>query len=192
MIIIIEGTDLVGKTQLAKKIDELSVHYDNRFRYRHLGPLPPDFTRKDYYPLMIDFSVLDRFFMSELAYGMTIRGSTFLTDDDIFDLESKLMEVGVFEVYCRASERRIADAYRWAEKTGRKELFSLDQILKVQKEYDKILDPETSPYSSVFGPDLTVDLYENMETDTFDINVFDDRVDEIARYILNMTRKSED
>ena len=63
-MIIIEGTDCVGKTTLAKKIEA-----ETGLLYRHLSRLPDGFNHyHDYLPLMHHNFVCDRLWLSDLAY----------------------------------------------------------------------------------------------------------------------------
>ncbi len=66
-MLVLEGTDHVGKTSLAQKL--VKALAPEGYVYRHLTRLPDAFHRYwDYLPMMTRKVVMDRFFLSEIAY----------------------------------------------------------------------------------------------------------------------------
>lgn len=77
-MLIVEGSDRVGKTTLCQKLVKY-LGNSGPWMYRHFGPLPPGWTHPwDYFPAMSRHVVQDRFHLSEWAYR-TAEGDTKLT-----------------------------------------------------------------------------------------------------------------
>lgn len=132
-MIIIEGTDGVGKTTLAKK---LITYRSNKLRmppvYRHLGFLPGNWDYYyDYVNRMDHHIVQDRFFLSEWVYGRVIRGGTPLSKEKIRDLFSDLINVGGLTVIVTAESSLLE--MRWKDHVDDK--FDLSQVLAVNEEF---------------------------------------------------------
>lgn len=116
-MLIVEGTDLVGKTTFCfKLIDEL-VKRGYPYTYQHLSRLPECW---DYYHSYLDkyteASVADRFHDSELAYSYGRREKSPL-DTTTYDLlNSKLRSMGIFKVVLRChSEEMLANRFKARE-----------------------------------------------------------------------------
>lgn len=128
-MIIIEGTDLLGKTTLAKKLCE------NGLNYQHFTRLSDDFHRfYDYLPFIKVNNVLDRFHMSEPAY-IKARGDKLTTNTVWYStLDRHILNACGFTVLMTAEPDLIRS--RW----GREEMYDLDTVLKANDAFLEIAE----------------------------------------------------
>jgi thymidylate kinase len=129
--VILEGTDGTGKSTRAKILCE---HYG--FAVVHSPKSPADVDVFERYRSILRAEgklVLDRSFLSEVAYGKVLRGHSRLTEGQVLDLTDQVAKRQGIIVYLRASIssiriRRCDD--QWDEVTVR----------KLQLEYERMLD----------------------------------------------------
>lgn len=86
-MLVVEGTDLLGKTTLCNKlVKRLNDEYRALFTYQHLGRLPAHWHSVwSYVDKMTRYCVQDRFHDSELAYAQA-RGDRPIIDNDAYRL----------------------------------------------------------------------------------------------------------
>lgn len=137
-MIIVEGTDLVGKTTLCKALEaELNAN-GSPYVYRHLsrlGTAVPTFA--GYLPMLRDRCVIaDRLYLSRQAYGRALKNQAVLSDHEQMVLDAVCVASGVQVVIVTATEGWLRDAYAAAD---RDEMYSLQQILDVNAEYERLL-----------------------------------------------------
>lgn len=131
-MLIIEGTDLVGKTTLCKTlVDELnSLECLGGYDYRHLSRLPPlwDF----YYSYVSRMSrrvVQDRFHDSELAYSYG-RGEDSPLDEFLYSLvEAQIRLFGGYKVLITCDTHVLKERY----KLRRDDMYNLDVITRANE-----------------------------------------------------------
>lgn len=132
-MIVIEGPDLVGKTTLAKKLrDELMGDYF------HFGPLPDDFDFVHGYAQFVKANrVMDRFHLSEIAYGRAVRGRSRVGDLERRAVDGCLKFNGCVTVLLTTTDaigyRKHLDEH-WTDK----ELFSKAELLRVWRAFDEL------------------------------------------------------
>lgn len=136
-MIIVEGTDLVGKTTLAHRlIRAICATVDGKAYYSHLGVPPAAWDHSsDYLDMMRRDVVQDRLYLSEVAYGRTIRGTTFLTLDDVAWLDAQVEIRGGLHVIVTADSAALEERYA---KYGEREVFSLAQIRGANNEFAQL------------------------------------------------------
>ena len=79
-MLIIEGSDLVGKTTLIKEICEQASERGFPMIPQHFGLLPDNWDfEKDYHDYVSKRTVMDRFVLSEVVYGETLRYGSRIT-----------------------------------------------------------------------------------------------------------------
>lgn len=141
-MLILEGTDLVGKTTLAHKLAK-----QLKMIYQHIGPLPDTWTCRHYLELGMIDSVRDRYHLSALAYrGLSWQPE--IAAPRILDA-ALVMRHCAFKVIIVAENAEILKP-RWRNE----ELFTMDQIMKVNQIYKnmsvfadhRIVLTETKPY----------------------------------------------
>lgn len=139
-MLVIEGTDLVGKTRLARRLLEELNRRELPHVPRHFSLLPQSW---DYYwsylPHFARAVVMDRFYMSEVVYGTVVRGHTMIDMEAYRLLDARLRQVGGMTIIVTADEPVIEE--RYAEE-GKREMFALDQILTVNRLFRQIVDME--------------------------------------------------
>lgn len=134
-MIVIEGTDCVGKTTLARKlVERLNFFSDGKLGenwfYAHLSSPSDGWDYYwDYVRLMQQNIILDRFYMSELAYR-TVKEDTTprINPDHIPFLEAGLLMMGAVTVVLVGDHTEITA--RYSEKP---EMFKLDKVLAVNE-----------------------------------------------------------
>lgn len=141
-MLIIEGTDLVGKTTFAKTlVDELR---NDGYIYKHFSRLPETF---DYYwgyrDNAVRRSVQDRYHMSEIAYSMA-RGDIPKIDPLGYHLiDGALRNYGAFTVVITAEAELIKQ--RW----GRDEMYNLEQVLYANSLFDDVVNAGFPGYPNI-------------------------------------------
>lgn len=119
MIVIIEGPDGAGKTQLARHLAE-----EYHLHYHHEGPPPAGADVFKHYADLLDGAlerptVFDRFALGERVYGPVLRGKDGFTDER-WDTFTKLLKLhGAQTILCLPSY--ITCHTNWS--SGRPEMF---------------------------------------------------------------------
>lgn len=123
-MIIVEGTDLVGKTTLCHK---LTQHLG--YTYQHLSRLPDTWRYPESYLEMMGPTVIqDRFHDSEYAYVYGRRETkTKLTAEAYSAIQHRLHYYGGIKILVTADEDSIIERYR------QDEMYKIDVILRAQK-----------------------------------------------------------
>jgi len=149
-MIIIEGTDCVGKTTLAKALSKELLGI-----YVHMGVLPESWRGyQDYVQLLRGPSccVIDRFAWSGLAYEAVCDSNPCkLSLADVLYLRAFMRNVRAMHVLILASDELIKSRYDES-----RELFSLQPIIDVnawfrqrQSDFDLVINRDiTNPYAS--------------------------------------------
>ena len=159
-MLIIDGPDMAGKTTLAhallKRLWENPKKYGNYAAvYEHFSALPPSWQYpKSYLPFIKRYSVMDRFHLSELAYGRVTRADTMLTNQAVRFLEGQLACVGSMTVLITLSDDFLKK--QWEAKASRGEMFTLDQVLRVNQMYKCLGD---------YNPEARVDMAFTVESE---------------------------
>lgn len=134
MMIIIEGTDGVGKTTLAEKLAQ-----ELGWQYRHLSRLPDSFHRFfDYIPMIKSGVVQDRFHMSEIAYchGRNEPIEIWKMQPAYYiALDRMLISRGVTQVLITADEEFLREQF---EKDKQDEMYKFDVIRRANEAYYEI------------------------------------------------------
>lgn len=125
-MLIIEGSDLVGKTTLCNTI--LKHDAFSRYIYAHFTKLPHRFDRLwGYVDRMSRFIVQDRFHVSEPVYA-EVRGEvTELTRERYRVVDAYLRLMGGYIVVVTADEDLIRSRWRDGE------MYSIDKVLKANR-----------------------------------------------------------
>jgi hypothetical protein len=125
-MLIVEGPDNVGKTTLCERLVRELNALGFPAVYRHFSRLPDcwDYYR-DYLPHVSRFAVMDRFWMSELAYAHARGDLSPLDRHKVAMLEGHLLLAGSLTVLVTAEENVIRDV--WGTK---KEMYPVEVVLK--------------------------------------------------------------
>lgn len=157
-MIILEGSDLVGKTALANAIVAHPVIKSRGMTYSHLSRLPDDFNRYWHYVnLMNRFVVQDRFHMSEIVYATMRCEATLLTPYRYKLVDAALRLFGGFTVVILASNDTIVERFNRRE---RPEMYSLEQILYANELFRRVAA------NNVPGYRIDTDLILEVDGDT--------------------------
>lgn len=146
-MLIIEGSDCVGKTRLAKRLEkELGL------TYQHLSRLPDKFDRyHGYIDLMSQYIVRDRFHMSEVVYARMRSEETMLTPERYRLVDAQLRMLGCVTVVIIADDPLIGERYR---ARAEQEMYRLDQTLQVNDLFTAFV--ESSDPFMLYQPDVDI------------------------------------
>lgn len=128
-MLIIEGTDMVGKTTLCKALVKKMNGMGFPHVYRWFSKLPDcwDYYH-DYLPNIAEHVVQDRFHMSEVAYRLARHEMPRLDAETYRLIDAKIRLVGGFTVVITAPDSFLKG--QW-EKLAEREMHTLDQIIEV-------------------------------------------------------------
>jgi hypothetical protein len=118
-MLIIEGTDCVGKTTLCNRLAE-----DLKMIYQHLGPPPPTWSDIDYVKLGSNNAVRDRYHLSELVYSH-VNGRPVKIRESRLLHATLMLKHSAYVVCIVADEDLIRSRYNAHE-----ELFDIETVLK--------------------------------------------------------------
>lgn len=139
MVIIIEGCDKVGKSTLAKYIEEkYGFRYIKVSQPKKCGPY------KEYSDLLVSIKkgenvVFDRFHVGEEVYGPIYRGKSGLTQEQFQGIETSINNHNGILIYCYDRAENIAKRFKENNETFTKEkdieniLNSYKNVLKKSK-----------------------------------------------------------
>lgn len=135
MHIILEGLDKVGKTTLANFLSEQLKMPIKKFSAPKEGESP--FVQ--YSEFLVNESrpyIIDRFYMSELAYGPVKRGFSEIDNVRKALLESMCKEINTFNVYCHAPVKDIEARFT----TDKETFLTVDEIKPIAENFLKEIE----------------------------------------------------
>lgn len=133
-MLIVEGSDLTGKTTLCRNLVKMLNAQGHPHIYRHLSRLPDAFNRYcGYEQASMTYSVQDRFHMSEPVYANMRGDETSLTPWLYRRVDAMLLLKGAFTVVMYAMEEQLIKD-RWREG----EMYDLEGVLQVNASFDRI------------------------------------------------------
>lgn len=139
-MLIIDGTDLVGKTTLQLALLK---------RLQSVGPwIGAHFTRlpkmwafpNDYFPRMSRHVVQDRFHMSEVAYSTARGDETSLSPFKYSLVDARLRQLGGLTVVITADEDFIRSQWRSCNDG---QMYDLDTVLRANRAFSEIVSNHT-------------------------------------------------
>lgn len=135
-MLIIEGSDLTGKTTLCRELVQRICDAEVPVMYGHFGRLPKNW---DYFwgymPHMIHRMVRDRFYMSEVCYGAKCRGFSNVDPETYRLLDAYARTMGAVTVVLTANPLLLEAKYK---ETQTPETFDLDKVLSVNGLFSEI------------------------------------------------------
>lgn len=147
-MLIIEGTDLVGKTTLAQTLTKRLAY--SGYVYSHFTRLPRGFDYCwDYIARASRRVVQDRFHMSEWAYSQARDDPepSPLSCEKYRVIDGYLRSIGAFTVVILAEESLIRS------RLGREEMYDIDVILKAQNSFKYLTTTRACDYDLVIKCD---------------------------------------
>jgi thymidylate kinase len=130
-MLILEGTDLVGKTTLCHKLAERLPGY----LYVHMSrPPKTNWSDEDYIHIAAMKTIRDRFHLSELAYSRIRKEASLVKEPRVLDAEL-VSKFCAFKVLVTASDDLLKSRY---QSKDRDEMYSLDQIIDANKVFMKM------------------------------------------------------
>jgi thymidylate kinase len=138
-MLIFEGPDLVGKTTLAKHLEQTEPFQERGMIYRHLSRLPGGFNHPwSYRQLMGRRFIYDRFHMSQPAYCYArddARDDYKLTPEGYRLLDGWLRPLGSFLVLITADEELICERFR---ERHAQEMYSFEVVRRANEAFTSI------------------------------------------------------
>lgn len=164
-MIIVEGSDLVGKTTLCQAL----LAKDSRLTYKHYTKPPANFHRFfGYLPDMKANMLLDRFFMSEPVYRYAEATNKVPAENRMepawtIALCREAINVGSLTIVLTADEELIRQRFLLTQLEGRKEMYDLNAILKANELFHHIAE-----HGHIGAYTFHVDLWRHLtvESDT--------------------------
>jgi thymidylate kinase len=131
--VIIEGLDKTGKSTLGLELAKrLYMPVINRLKVRNnIFTEIMDFldnTKQDY--------IIDRLHLSELAYGPVKRGKVRLSEEQLEEIESRLLDMGTYNIYCYGDTKDIEARFD----SLKEDYLTKDDIAPVLHEFEKAID----------------------------------------------------
>jgi thymidylate kinase len=139
-MIIVEGADLVGKTNLCRRLVTHLNELGWPHVYQHLSRLPPCWRQEavsNYARIASPYVVQDRFHMSEPIYSAAREEKPMINPSLYRQVDATLYGYGVYVIVVVADPRLIR--VRYAAKGERPEMYPLDRILEVNDQYTAMI-----------------------------------------------------
>lgn len=136
-MLIIEGSDLVGKTTLARALLTHEILRGGGYIYRHLSKLPDGFHRYWHHAALASRCIVqDRFHMSDIVYRRVEGVKLETTPETYRALDGYLRGYGSFTVVVTATQELIAS------RIGREEMYPPEKIYHANQLYhDLVTEP---------------------------------------------------
>ena len=130
-MLIVEGSDLVGKTSLVKELCKEAIEQGFPMIPQHFGLLPDswDFF-SDYLPYIQKRTVMDRFIISELIYGELLRNKCRISYSS-WEALNRLMTHEKCMTIIIAAEPEFFATHVKKEHSKRGEVFNPEEIMSV-------------------------------------------------------------
>lgn len=130
-MLILEGSDLVGKTTLAKKLLEHKWMRENGYVFKAFSKTPPGFHHlHDHLANAVRKSVQDRFHMSNVAYRHATGEQQNTCPEEYRQVDGSLRAWGAFTVVVTADDELLRE--RYAE-LGAREMYPLEIVLRANE-----------------------------------------------------------
>lgn len=141
-MIVVEGPDLAGKTTLCQELFTRIPRVTGRApMVRHFTRPPGQFDQYWGYVSCVQRDVImDRFHMGGVAYRAMDCEHTALTPLCYELVDAAVSQAGGVVVVLCPSARVIEDRWKQLAGTGRREMYSLEQVLRVRDKYREICD----------------------------------------------------
>lgn len=140
-MLIIEGTDLVGKSVLCNELIRRLWRLGYPIVYQHFGILPNSWDYfEDYISFMNKRVCMDRFIMSEVVYGRICRSDSKINPTKYYELDGYLRVNQSVTVVIVADDNWLHQQY---EQVNRKEYYDEEVILKANQGFIDIVDGKT-------------------------------------------------
>ena len=138
-MLIIEGSDLVGKTTLIKAICDEASERGFPMIPQHFGLLPNNWDfYGDYFPYVTQRTVMDRFILSEVVYGETLRDGSRIHEGYFKALQAYIETYKSMTVII-AAEPEFFKEHVHRQMQYRAEVFREDQICKVNDAFLSVM-----------------------------------------------------
>jgi thymidylate kinase len=147
-MIVVEGADRVGKTTFCKALIKRAWKAGIPCVYQSFGVLPPTWDYpSSYFEFITKYGVMDRFIMSEIAYGRVCRDGPMLGWSEYQLVQAIMTSKASLTVLLTTEDEVLSETY---DRVG-DDLFRKDQVLRVNRAFCEIAneDPSWKKYRAV-------------------------------------------
>jgi len=155
-LIIIEGLDKTGKSTLARFLSEKTGMPIKKFSAPKEGEKP--FNEYGAFLLDGEGGIVDRFHLSEMAYGPVFRGGSSIDENRQALLECLAVCSGCVGVYCEAEKEVLAKRFE----EDKEDFVKPEQIEAVQQGFEKALATSRIPWLRYKVGDDMEAIYEQV------------------------------
>lgn len=132
--IIIEGVDKTGKSTLARHLSEQLGMPIKKFSAPEEDKDPtPEYM---FFLATAEPHIVDRCYMSEMAYGPVMRGGSWIDERMATVIEEVAMRRGARGVFCFATEDQLAERFE----KDKEEFLPIEKATAVQRLFEKAVD----------------------------------------------------
>jgi len=155
-MLIIEGPDMVGKTTLIKVLQQRLTTLGYPVIPQHFGLLDD---RWDFYGDYLKYvhatTIMDRFILSEVVYGLTLRNKSRISPEVYRLLDAHLRLNGSVTVVIRAEEDWFRD---WLDRKfdESREVFDKSGIININSAFHDVLTPLATSKFSKYAFDVDI------------------------------------
>ncbi len=140
-MIIVEGTDLVGKTTFCKRLLENPYLVNEGYWHKHLSKPPRNFDNcRGYIDMAYMKSVQDRFHMSEIVYSCLDNRETSITPEKYRIVDAHLRMMGAVTVVIICADYSIL-CERHATRAD-EEMYSAEQVCQANDYFSSLCSSE--------------------------------------------------
>jgi len=144
MKIIVDGNDGVGKTTLAKKLQE----YFNIKSYMHLSAKDPRNFNFYYHILFKEDIIFDRSFMDEIIYSKVLKRTCMLTEYEDVTLHDTVKNNKIIVIICHTNNKKYSYSEASAIIAGEYEIDNY--FFELSKKYNYIyFNPKEDSFKSL-------------------------------------------
>ena len=156
-MLIVEGTDMTGKTTFCQKLLQRLNARDLPAIYDHFGVLPKgwDYYRS-YLPRINPLTVMDRFHMSEIVYAQVTQRGQRLDPETYRLIDAHCRLAGAVTVVITAPTETIKTRFRTLHE---REMYDVHQIVAVNAAFLDLRRPSTPDHWSYPYKRIDVDFY---------------------------------
>ncbi len=149
-MLIIEGCDMVGKTTLVDELKRILAR--SGFHFERRGLAEAQWSAKEWLDGIKAETVCDRGHMSEVVYGLNLRGKCNITPIQYAHLDMKVRQQGGFTAVITATPEAYAQLVEMHYDPAR-EAFSREQCEQVNRSYLDFLDARLGEDGCRYTPD---------------------------------------
>ena len=157
-MLILEGPDCIGKTSLANsllaELKRIASGHCVDVSYAHIGQEAKSWDSEAYLDRLKEFTIQDRWHLSELAYGQVFRGESNLTEPEALALSKEITRRGCFIVVLFATyDHEYTEMLNRYHKADQELFHDFEKLVLVNDAYRKMAH---NPGMTCFGVPIKI------------------------------------